>query len=136
MSNHVFHPSIELADHVLGYAHGLKAHNDDYGDVPGSSPGELKPLEHDAEKLLPLAEKLHELELQVAAQRERYNRAAAPLWTAFSEKIQIARTHAEKQQKHALLAFVRTFQHHAQRHRAAKEAGALHVPGEPATTAK
>lgn len=120
MSKGVFYPPTELPDQVVGYAQALKTHATEYGAVPANGEADLAPLVVDARKLQPLAQEIADLELTLAAKMEQYHRAAAPLWTAFSEKVGQAKLHAEKQGKAALLDFVRGYRHHAARHAAAK----------------
>jgi hypothetical protein len=124
MPKHVFYPPIELADHVTSYIQGLKDHRADYGDVPENAPADLKSLEAEAKKLEPMAKEIEDLQLQLAAKLEAYHRAAAPLWTHFSEKLGHAKVHADKNDKTALLNFLKGFQHHARNHAAARTAHA------------
>jgi hypothetical protein len=125
MSNHVFHPPVELADHAIAYAQGLVDHAGDYGPVPMNSPSELAPIISMATPLVPKAKEIHDLELKLAALRESYNAQALPLWAAFSDKLAHARVYAEHGGRNALLNFLRTYQHHGARHAAAKSAGVV-----------
>ncbi len=120
MSNHVYHPPAELPDHVISYAQGLKDHKSDYGEVAMNSEADLADVVAKASALLPKAKQIQDLELQLAALKEAYNKDAVPLWKLFSEKLAYAKTFATKNGKNAQLNFLRAFQHH-QTHSAATE---------------
>jgi hypothetical protein len=131
MSNaisHVFYAPVDLPEHVQAYADGLAHHKADYGEVPENAPADLKDLAAQAKKLAPLAAEVHDLELQLAAKRDAYHKAVAPLWQAFSEKLAYAKVFAEKQHKTALLNFLRNYQHHTKGHKAATAAASTPAP--------
>ena len=124
MSSHVFYPPVELATLIQTYAQSLVDHKGDYGTVPENSPSDLKPLVGQAKELEPMANEIHDLQLTLATRMEAYHKAAAPLWKAFSEKVGYAKVYAQKNDKAALLNFLRNYQHHTGRHAAAEKAGA------------
>ena len=111
-----FYAPVELPSLVVAYAQGLHQHKAEYGDVPSSSPTDLKPLVQAASALDPDAEEIHNLELTLAAKKEAYHKKALPLWKKFSEKVRIARVHAGAQSKEALETFLKAFRYHAERH--------------------
>ena len=121
MANHVYHPPVELPDHVISYAQGLKDHKADYGEVAMNSEADLADGVAKANALLPRAKEIQDLELKLAALKEAYNKDAVPLWRLFSERLGYAKTFATKNGKNALLNFLRAFQHH-QTHSAAAAA--------------
>jgi len=131
MSLRLFYPPVDLPDQVQSYAQGVADHKADYGAIPQNSPADLKAVVAHAKTLEPLAEECHDLELTLAAKLEAYHKAAAPLWKEFSEKLGYAKVYAQKNEKTALLNFLRGFQHHVVRHAAAAAAGAV-----PTTTTK
>lgn len=123
MSRH-FSPPIELPDHVQAYAQGLADHKADYGEVPENAPKELQPIVKEAKDLEALSHEIENLELTLAAKKEAYYKKAMPLWTAFSEKLGYAKVYAQKNDRRALLNFLRNYQHHVKGHAAAKAAEA------------
>lgn len=107
---------------MQAYAQGLADHKADYGEVPENAPKDLQPLVKQAQELESISHEIQQLELTVAAKKEAYYKKAAPLWTAFSEKLGFAKIHAQKNDKHALLNFLRNYQHHVKGHAAAQSA--------------
>jgi hypothetical protein len=120
MTTRIFYPPVELPTQVQAYAQGLVDHKTDYGTVPQNSPAELKSIVSQAKELEPMAQEIHDLELTIASKMEDYHKAAAPLWKEFSEKLGYAKVYAEKNDKSALMNFLRNYQHHVVRRTAAK----------------
>jgi hypothetical protein len=129
MAHHIFYPSSELPNQVISYAAGLHNHHKEFGDVTGNGASELKDAVTHAKKLQPLAEEIETLQTQLAAKLDAYHKAAAPLWTEFSERLGYARTFAEKKSNKALDDFLLAYRHNAGRHAAKVASG-----GTPPTT--
>lgn len=134
--HHPFYPSPELPHHVLAYGQALHDHHGEYGDVPGNSANDLKPVVALAHKLQPMADEIERLQLELATKTNAYHDAAAPLWTAFSEKLDIAGVHAEKQGKSALENMLKNYRHHSGRHKQKLAAAAASAGGAGSTPAK
>src|SRR5262249_42312858 len=136
MSIHVFYPSPEMPDQIVAYAEGLQLHKKEFGDVTGNAPADLKPLVSEARRLQPMAAEIQHLRLQLAARLDAYHKAAAPLWQHFPERLEYARTDAEKHDKVALRNFLLAFRHNGGRHvaKTAANHGAA-VTAKPGTVA-
>lgn len=121
MAHHVFYPSPELPHQVESYTGTITAREAEFGKVTGNSAAELAPVLEEAKRLQPLADEIEQLQIQLAARLDAYHKAAAPLWTRFSERVGFARVYADKEQNPALAAFLKGFRHNEGRHAASKQ---------------
>lgn len=125
MSTHIFYPSTELPSQAISYAAGLKNNAATVGQVTGNSEAELAPMVAAAQQLVPMADAIEKLQIELATKLDAYHKAATPLWAQFSEHLDYARTYAEKHDHKGLGQFLDGYKHHQGRHAAKKAADAV-----------
>ena len=131
MAKHVFYPSSELPHQVESYITSLKLQKPAFGDIPANAANDLTALETSAKALVPMADEIEKLQIDLAAKLDAYHKTAAPVWERFSEKLGYARVYAEKSKNAALIAFLKAFRHNEGRHAASKAAQGKTVPTPP-----